>query len=243
MFRARAWDVNEKGDRMSTIEWARRIGSAVLPPLCCLCGARGQATALDLCDVCATFLPVLDEPCRPGWEPEDVFGSGTLLRTLFLYKYQYPVDHFIRRLKFDGERVYARLLGVLMARARLGLGGTLPGCIVPIPLHRQRFRERGFNQAQEIARYAAAELGIRVESRVLARMLATKEQSGLSVDARRRNIRGAFEVVGAVPTGTIALLDDVVTTGSTAREAFEALRAAGAQDVELWAAARVERDV
>jgi ComF family protein len=246
MFPARRLDVNEKGARMSTIETARHmaraLGSALLPPVCCLCGAPGQAPALDLCDVCATFLPVFDDLCRPGWEPEDVLGSGTLLRTLFLFKYQYPVDHFVRALKFRGERVYARVLGELMARARLRLSSELPRCIVPIPLHRKRYRERGFNQAHEIARYAARSLGIRVAPRVLARTVATKEQSGLSVDERRRNVRGAFEVVGTMPGGTIALLDDVVTTGSTVMEAADALRLGGAEEVEVWAVARVEKD-
>lgn len=219
-------------------EFARSLGSAVLPPRCCLCGALGQAPALDLCDVCATFLPVLDDPS----EPDGAFASGTVLRKLFLFKYQYPVDHFIRGLKFHGERVYARVLGELMARARLGLGGTLPDCIVPIPLHPRRFRERGFNQAHEIARYAATALGVRVERRVLRRNVATKEQSGLSFEGRRENVRGAFAVVGPVPEGPIAVLDDVVTTGSTAMEAVNALRNAGAREVELWAIARVEKE-
>lgn len=223
-------------------EFARSLGSAVLPPRCCLCGAPGQAPALDLCDVCATFLPVLDDPSRPGWKPEDALGSGTLLRTLFLFKYQYPVDHLIRGLKFHGQRFYARVLGEWMARARLGLGGPLPDCIVPIPLHRRRFRERGFNQAHEIARYAGTALGVRVESHLLRRNLETKEQSGLSLEGRRENVQGAFEVVGPVPKGTIAVLDDVVTTGSTAMEAVNALRKAGARKVELWAVARVEKD-
>jgi ComF family protein len=242
MFPARPVDVNEKGVRMSTIEIARAIGSALLPPVCCLCGAPGQAPALDLCDVCATFLPVLDDLPRPGWEPEDVLGSGTLLRTLFLFKYQYPVDHFIRALKFRGERVYARVLGELMARARLDRSGAMPTCIVPVPLHRARFRERGFNQAYEIARYAGAALGVRVAACVLGRRVATREQSGLSVEERRRNVRGVFEVVGEVPRGTIALLDDVVTTGNTAMAAAEMLLLAGAEEVELWAVARVEKD-
>jgi ComF family protein len=152
------------------------------------------------------------------------------------------VNHFIRGLKFHGERVYARVLGELMARARLGLGGTLPDCIVPIPLHPRRFRERGFNQAHEIARYAAMALGVRVERRVLSRNIATMEQSSLSLEGRRANVRGAFVVDGPVPVGTIAVLDDVVTTGSTAMEAVNALRKAGAREVELWAVARVERE-
>jgi ComF family protein len=223
------------------VKIARTLEAAWLPPLCCLCGAPGQAPTLDLCDVCATFLPVVDESGRSGWEP-GAHGGATVLRTLCLFKYQTPVDHFIRALKFRGERVHARVLGELMARARLQLGVELPACIVPMPLHASRLRQRGFNQAQEIARFAAESLGIPVASRVLTRKLATKEQSGLSLEARRLNVRGAFEVTGRVPAGTIALLDDVLTTGSTAMEAVEALRQGGAKVVELWAVARVEKD-
>ncbi len=110
-----------------------------------------------------------------------------------------------------------------------------------MPLHSSRYRERGFNQAHEIARYAGASLGVRVDSRVLVRLRATKEQSGLSLEERKRNVRDVFGLAAPVPTGRIALLDDVVTTGSTAMAAVHALRDAGANDVELWAAARVEK--
>jgi ComF family protein len=231
---------------MSTIERlvslgrrARRaLGSAVLPPVCCLCGAPGQAPDLDLCDVCNTFLPAVGG--EAGSMP--AVGDATLVPTSFLFKYAYPVDHFIRALKFRGERVFARVLGELLAREQRARGGPLPDCIVPMPLHVARLRERGFNQALEIARFAAASLGVRVDSQSLVRKVATREQSGLSLEARRHNVRGAFEVVRALPSGRIALLDDVVTTGSTAMAATEALRAAGAQHVELWAIARVEKE-
>jgi ComF family protein len=231
---------------MSTIERlvslgrsARRaVGAAVLPPVCCLCGAPGQALDLDLCDVCNTLLPAVGG--EAGSMP--AVGGATLVRTSFLFKYAYPVDHFIRALKFRGERVFARVLGELLAREQRASGWPLPDCIVPMPLHVARLRERGFNQALEIARFAAASLGVRVDSQSLVRKVATREQSGLSLEARGNNVRGAFEVVRALPPGRIALLDDVVTTGSTAMAATETLRAAGAQHVELWAIARVEKE-
>ena len=245
IFPADLADVNEKDAPMSTIEriaraqrgLRRALCSAVLPPVCCLCGAPGQAPDLDLCDVCATLLPVLG-----GGAGSMPAGDDTLVRTLFLFKYAYPVNHFIRAVKFRGERVFARVLGELLAREHRSRGWELPGCIVPMPLHMPRLRERGFNQSLEIARFAAASLGARVDSRSLVRRLATREQSGLSLEARRKNVRGAFEVVQPLPRGRIALLDDVVTTGSTAMAAIEALRAAGAREVELWAIARVEKE-
>lgn len=257
MFPAQGVNVNERGDRMSTIagtsvgatrlgqEWARAIAcgrhglrtlaSMAMPPVCCLCSASGQAPALDLCDVCTTFLPVLDDgdlTIAPG------IGAGTLLRTMFVFKYAWPIDRFIRALKFRGDRVYARVLGELIARAQCASGTAIPACLVPMPLHVSRYCERGFNQAEQIARYAAASLGVRVESRVLIRSIATQEQSGLSLDERRRNVRNAFEVVRPLPAGRIALVDDVVTTGSTAMAAVQALERAGAKEIELWAAAR-----
>ena len=245
IFPAGPSDVNEKDDLMSTIaqitarvcrRGLRAIGSALLPPVCCLCGAPGQAPDLDLCDVCTTLLPVLGF----GAGSAPLAGGDTLVRTLFLFKYEYPVDHFIRSMKFRGERVFARVLGELLAREHRARGWELPDCIVPMPLHAARLRQRGFNQALEIAKYAAASLGTRVEARSLVRKTSTREQSGLSVEARRENVRGAFEVVPPLPQGRIALLDDVVTTGSTAMEAVDALKVAGVREIELWAIARVE---
>src|SRR5512139_1919035 len=100
IFPADLADVNEKDVPMSTIEllermhqrWRRAIGAALLPPVCCLCGAPGQAPDIDLCDVCTTLLPVLGG----GAGSKPAIGGDTLLRTLFHFKYAYPVDHFIR---------------------------------------------------------------------------------------------------------------------------------------------------
>ena len=229
---------------MSTIErfaqarqgLRRAIGAALLPPVCCLCGAPGQAPDLDLCDVCATLLPVFGG----GVGSEPAVRGDTVVRTLFLFKYAYPVDHFIRAVKFRGERVFARVLGELLAREHRSRGWELPDCIVPMPLHVTRLRERGFNQSLEIARFAAASLGVQVDTQSLVRRVATREQSGLSLAARRKNVRGAFAVARPIPYGRLAVLDDVVTTGSTAMAAIDALKAAGAREVELWAIARVD---
>jgi ComF family protein len=246
IFPATPADVNEKDDPMSTIDrlvstrrrLTRALGSALLPPVCCLCGAAGQAPDLDLCDVCTALLPVI----VGGSGSMPALAGATVVRSLFLFKYAYPVDHFIRAVKFRGDRVFARVLGELLARELRCRGWALPECIVPMPLHAARLRERGFNQALEITRFAAASLGVRVDSGSLVRKLATREQSGLSLHARRKNVRGAFEVVRPLPKGRIALLDDVVTTGSTAMAAINSLAAAGAQEIELWAIARVEKE-
>ncbi len=166
-------------------------------------------------------------------------------RVVVPYVYGYPVDHFVRALKFRGDRVYARVLGGLLARVCLEWHVRLPEVLVPVPLHRDRYRARGFNQAFEIARHAAARLGLHIERGALRRVLSTREHSGLSPGQRRRNIRGAFRVVRPIAARRAALVDDVLTTGSTANEAARALRATGVAEIELWApaAARARGDV
>ena len=157
-----------------------------------------------------------------------------------LFIYQAPVDDMITRLKFDHELVFARVLGTLLARSRQCQ--ELPECIVPIPLHRQRHLERGFNQSREIARHVASRLSLRVESRLLHRQRPTAAQTGLDAAARARNLAEAFVVnQRCVMPRHIALLDDVLTTGSTAEAAASTLKAAGCLKVQLWVAARALR--
>jgi ComF family protein len=208
----------------------RKLVATVLPPVCCLCGARG-ISGLDLCDVCLSLLPRCPSqgvPPRPPFE-----------RVVVPFMYAYPVDHFVRALKFRGERVYARVLGVLLAEARLTVQAELPDLLVPVPLHISRYRARGFNQARELARYAGRRLGIPVNTTCLRRAIATREQSGLALEERRRNVRNAFRAVQRLPVNRVALIDDVLTTGSTGHEACTALMVAGACKIELWVAAAV----
>lgn len=245
MFRATPDAVNAEGQTLSTIPAAlQALTRAVFPPVCCLCEAPGVLPDLDLCDVCTTLLP-LNRPVNgvPMQElslPHRALGSGsTLVRLLAPFHYLYPVDHLIRALKFRGERVYARVLGALLAHAHQASRQPAPDILIPIPLHAQRYRERGFNQAHEIATFAASALGLPVDPRSLVRHTATREQSGLSLAERKRNVRGTFAVVRAIQAQRVALVDDVLTTGSTALAAATALLKAGVPHVELWVVARV----
>jgi ComF family protein len=209
----------------------RAVCRVVLPPTCCLCGFTGAREGLDLCEICIGLLP--GNGAQPGNYPP-IFS-----RAVVPFEYAYPVDRFVRSLKFRGERVYARVLGTLLADAHRQSGGTLPRLLIPVPLHPLRYRTRGFNQAAEIAYFAGAQLGVRVDLKCLARVVATQEQSGLPLPERRRNVRGAFRVVRLPEVQHVALVDDVLTTGNTAAEAAGALAGAGIERVELWAIARV----
>jgi ComF family protein len=218
-----------------------RAGAGLIaPPTCCLCGGPGQEVAtspwgLDLCVHCEAACPRLPEPCadcavRPP--PYDALWA--------VFSYGPPVDALVRELKFHNALPHARVLGMLIAAHR-GPAGDLPDAVVPVPLSRARFAERGFNQAAEIARHAARHLGLPLRANLLRRPRDTRAQSGLGALDRRANLQGAFAVT-ASPPARVALVDDVLTTGSTATEATRALKAAGAARVEVWVAARALRD-
>jgi ComF family protein len=148
----------------------------------------------------------------------------------------------ITGLKFQGELGFARVLGTLLAQAIIQRETTLPQALIPMPLHAQRLRERGFNQCEAIATHLARRIGVRMDSRLLCRARATRPQSGLSATARAANLRGAFALrAGRSPPAHVALLDDVMTTGNTAEAAAGVLKAAGCQRVEIWACARAQR--
>jgi ComF family protein len=131
------------------------------------------------------------------------------------------------------------LLGHLMADALARRAAPLPELLIPVPLHVQRLRQRGYNQALELGRPIARRLSLRLEPSAVSRTVATGEQTRLDAASRRRNVRGAFAAEGALVRGRhVALLDDVITTGATVSELARTLRAAGAARIEAWAVAR-----
>jgi ComF family protein len=207
---------------------ARLIAATAFPPRCILCGFPGASRDLDLCEVCLADLP---------WARR----SGDARVALH---YQHPVDQLIRRLKYQGAIAHARVLGVLLATFIRESGEELPALLVPVPLHTARWRARGFNQAAAIARYAGRMLEIPVMRHAVVRLRDTPSQTALDVHARRRNVRGAFAVRGDRPlrnlsaAGHVAIVDDVMTTGSTVNELRHVLLAAGVRRVEVWAVAR-----
>ena len=221
----------------------------MLPRLCPACG-NPAGPGLELCPGCEQILPILLHACPrcaiPYDHPHTQGECGACQKrppafahTVALYRYAPPVDHFIRELKFHQQLGLARLLGERLAQ-RLVRDTSRPELIVPVPLHRARLYERGYNQALEIARPIARALGVPLDFRSLIRTRPTVTQSELSLELRRRNVRGAFAVRGEAGLRgmSIALVDDVMTTGSTVEAASQTLLAAGASEVEVWVVAR-----
>jgi len=206
---------------------ARLVAATLFPPKCCLCGFPGVSLDLDLCCFCHADLP---------WHNESASAAVAL-------RFAPPADDLIRQLKYHEVYANARVLGVLLAQAVSKRAAPLPRLLVPVPLHAARLRERGFNQAAALARYAGRMLGVPIAPGVVRRVRDTPSQTSLSVDERHRNVRGAFAVSGAralrrlLAAGHVAIVDDVITTGSTVAELKRLLLAAGVGRVDVWAVA------
>ena len=167
---------------------SRALAATLFPPRCGLCGFPGASLDLDLCGVCHADLP---------------WASQVDVSDVIALRFEHPVDEMIRQLKYHREFAHARVLGVLLAEVVRGRAGALPRLLVPVPLHDARLRERGFNQALALARYAGRELGIPYARNTVKRLRDTPSQTALDMRKRRENVRGAFAVNGAPGAGQV----------------------------------------
>lgn len=238
---------------MPGFDFSRLIGSKLIelsyPPTCLLCGAAGQ-TDRDLCAGCAADLPRNLNACVCCALPfECSMPAETLCgrcqqqppafeHCLTAFRYTHAVPMLIRGAKFHRRLNAARLLGQCLADRVHDAGLEAPDLLIPVPIHRARLRERGYNQSHEIARVLGREFGVPIDVSSCARVLATSAQTGLDEHARQCNVRGAFVTTGIFRQARLAIVDDVVTTGSTVNELAQVLLRAGAARVDVWAVAR-----
>jgi ComF family protein len=153
-------------------------------------------------------------------------------------RYAGPVRDAVQRFKFGRRPTLARALAALIVEQCAG-AVPLGAVLVPVPLARDRERERGFNQAALLADHVARAVGTRTRERWLARIRATAAQTALSAVERHANVRGAFVAASSAAGADVVLIDDVLTTGATAAECARALRAVGARSVGVLTVARV----
>jgi len=214
---------------------------SLLPQSCQLCGSGSNNgilctpcledlpwLPLDRCAVCA--LPLASgQVCGACLDRPPRFD-----RVEAVFAYCFPVDALIHAYKYGGRLALARALGGLLARQV----ARDVDAIVPMPLARGRLAERGFNQALEIARVAAAATGVALLPRACRKVTETPAQTMLPWKERARNVRRAFVCDADLEGKRIAVVDDVLTTGATLNELTRVLRKAGAASVRGWVIAR-----
>lgn len=225
--------------------WWRRATGLLFAPRCLVCRERG-ANGRDLCASCAEQLPWNRTACArcglpmpaPGECGECLRHPLALAHTRAVFVYGFPLDRLVPRFKFHHDLAAGRLMAELMAGALAG--APRPDAVVPVPLHVRRIRQRGYDQALELARPLAAALDLPLRPDLLQRVRATRPQSELDAGQRRRNVARAFAVEkDASPPDHVALVDDVMTTGATLHAAARALLEAGVRRVDAWVCARV----
>lgn len=224
----------------------------LLPPTCALCG-RSTQRPQSLCVPCQADLPILAENCRKcalfigatphssGYCDECLIEQKPYDRIFALYLYEFPLSPLIQQLKFNRQLYLGQLLGELLIeqiQVDWYAKGDLPDLIIPVPLHPLRLRERGYNQALEIARPIAKRLKIPIDTTGIQRVRHTNKQSNLDKAARAINMQGAFMATRDYNNLKVVIVDDVMTTGSTISELAQVLRKAGAAQIEVWCCAR-----
>lgn len=225
------------------------IQSILFPFRCLLCGAKG-AREMDLCPDCRNSLPHNHQPCAlcaeplsPGAPASSLCGQCIKNPPVFgkVYApllYQPPVDHLIQRLKFGYKLAAGRLLGQLLADHLLANQYERPELLLPVPLDNKQLGIRGFNQSAELAAHLSRKLQIPWNSRLLRKTRPTREQSGLNKKDRKANLRSCFAFDNRAEYQHVAIVDDVLTTGTTAEEISKLLLKKGVTRVDVLAVAR-----
>lgn len=220
---------------------------SLLPARCLLCDQPGMRN-IDMCETCLNELPSNRFCCRVCALPmaAPALACGICLRktpefhrTVAPMQYHAPISVLMSRFKFHQDLAAGRLLVELFCRHTENI--ELPDAVIPVPLHRKRLRQRGFDQALELAKGIVRAKSLNLRSDILARIRHTDAQTDLNAVERRKNCKDAFVLNTHSLPEHIALLDDVMTTGTTVSECARILKKAGVKRVDIWVMARVAR--
>lgn len=216
---------------------------ALLPQQCLLCGDGSKHS--PLCQECLNDLPRLSIASCPVCALPTFNGEicGHCLRnppafdaTIAAFNYAFPIDALLKALKYRGELSVAKIAADAITDSLPT--GYAPDLIVPMPLHPQRLRERGFNQVVEISRRIAQRIQCELSLDTAIRTRHGEPQASLPLNKRAKNVKGAFAMNRDIEGKRIAVTDDIMTSGASLNELAKTLKKAGAARVECWIAAR-----
>ena len=229
----------------------KKLEQWFFPFMCCFCEAY-TTSGQDLCSVCKMALP---------WSSDRCFKCGLYLtegidsidckscrefppkfdRLCALFSYQPPITKLVMGLKFAKKLAYGRVMGELLAdqlSSQWYHNRELPEAIIPVPLHIDRLGKRGFNQALELLWPIHKQTKIPIVFDACMRVRKTTPQAQLDKVHRKRNLKSAFQIVKPIPFEHVAIMDDVVTTGSTVNALTQVLKEAGVTTVDIWCICR-----
>jgi len=211
----------------------------VFPPLCLICGEHVPSDLRLVCASCWRALPRFAGSSESEFSPDD---CPLAVHSVFsMWAYDERVAKVIHEAKFYGKRVLCRRIGAELGRTVCDfLRPETADVLVPVPLHKTRLRERGFNQSKLLAETISRLTGVMVLGDAIRRVRHTRAQSTLGAAERARNLEGAFEIASreAIDGKRVVLVDDVLTTGATLAGCAAVLGAAGAAEVMAVTAAR-----
>lgn len=233
----------------------RSLFNKALAQPCLLC-ANHQGGKFGVCNGCIQQLPWFTAPqCKVCGLVSQHGICGACLsappsidQTQAVFTYDYPLNHLLQQFKYQEalsiSRLFAHVLQQKIAQNRTstavvnGINQPNIDLIIPMPMHPQRLKTRGFNQAHEIAKPMAKALQLPLNPHVCQRVKLTPPQASLPLKDRVTNIHGAFECKKNLEGLNIAIIDDVMTTGASLNELAKTLKKAGAARIECWVIAR-----
>ena len=196
---------------------------------------------IDQCECCALPMPMSDMLCGPCSQ-----GGPAFNQVIAPWLYDFPIDALVTRFKHQGKWPLGRLLAELLSQTlhyRFDEGLERPDLMIPVPLAHKRLRQRGYNQAAMLANWLGQHLQLPVEEHLVRRVKNTPAQQGLNAKARKSNLRDAFVLTdpATLLNRHVALIDDVMTTGSTADTLARLLMSGGARKVSVYCLARTPK--
>ena len=223
--------------------------------VCFICGDEGQERKFELCNRCEKKTPLVKKHCLKCGSP--IYSDANycltcknnkrffdFARSAFIY--QDEIAHVIQELTYDNKKYLTRPLATFLDKEYLLVKDEINPVdfIIPIPLSKERFKKRGYNQSELLARELSKLIDIPTNTEIVERIKNTETQTKLSFVERQENLNGAFKVSSKekVKGKSFILIDDVLTTGSTVSHCAEVLKRAGAKAVYFLTAATTNSD-
>jgi ComF family protein len=239
------------------MELASKLLSKLFPSRCILCGNTVNTPvineAVELCASCyekqpfnticcvQCALPLVADSERDTLCGRCIQKSPEYDYAHSVFRYEGDIIRLVHQLKFSEKITYARSIGEWLLSAYDSdevLKKEVPDCLLPVPLHASRLRQRGFNQSIEIARVLSIKRDIPIENGAVIRERSTTSQTGLNAKQRQKNIKSAFKVISEMQYKNVLIVDDVVTTGSTVNELAKLLKKNNIERVGVLSIAR-----